>query len=213
MRTAISRSFAQVFMCSSLVFAASASAQSGSLSLGDASSGLPSVSFIGSGCAVDSGAAVHWEGGALVISFGKMIAEKGQGISLLESRKNCAITLDLKVPKGLSYSLAAYAVTGYDDLADKDTRSFTLSNFFQGQSQSGTSSENKVGPLADAFHSYQFVKEDAAVWSPCGVQRAQTINAALRIGSGGGDRQSSSASTLSSLRLVFRIKACSPLPR
>lgn len=212
MKTPMFRSIARVFLLSSLAFAATAFAQSSEVTVTAGAPSLPSVTFIGSGCPVDSGADVYWEGASLVVSFGKMVAEKGQGVSLLQSRKNCAITLDLKVPNGLSYALAAYSATGYDDLSDKDTRIFTLSNFFQGQGETGTSNSEKVGPLADDFKVIHYNDHDGLLWSPCNVQRPQTFNAAIRIANGG-DRAESSTATLDNLRLYFIIKQCSPLLR
>ncbi|MBC7530073.1 MAG: DUF4360 domain-containing protein [Oligoflexus sp.] len=212
MKTQMSRFIARASMLTTLVCAASAFAQSSEVTVTAGSPALPNVTFLGSGCPAASGADVHWEGASLVVSFGEMTAEKGQGVSLVLSRKNCAITLDLKTPKGLSYALAAYSATGYDDLADKDTRNVTLSNFFQGDGDTGTSSSEAVGPVADDFKVKHFNTLSTLLWSPCNVQRAQTFNAAIRIANGG-DRAASSTTTLDNLRLYFIIKPCSTVLR
>lgn len=173
---------------------------------------LPSLQSIGSGCAEDSGASAHWEGATLVVNFSEMVAEKGQGVSLTQSRKTCSLTLDLKLPKGLSYALAAYSAEGYDDLADKDVRNFTVSNFFQGDGATASSSSEATGPLSKSFRTRHWNSQDELLWSPCGESRAQTITAALRVANGG-DRAAESVSGLDSLRLTFRIKQCAPVLR
>ncbi len=202
-----SKSLVRAFIFGTFAFATSAFAQSSSVSISAGEATLPGISLLGTGCPANTGAEAHWEGSALVVNFGKMVAEKGQGVSLLESRKNCAITLDLDVPDGLSYAIAAYVATGYDQLSDKDSRNFTLSNFFQGQGQTGTSSSESLGTSNHDFKLKHFNSDADIIWSPCNVQRAQTVNVALRIGNGG-DREASSSATLDNLRLYFTIKPC-----
>ena len=173
---------------------------------------LPSIRFIGSGCPLTKGGgpSYHWEASTLVVAFSDMVANKGPGISLIDSRKTCSITIKLKLPKGLSYSLSGYSAEGFDDLAAHDKRTLTVTNFFQGQDQTTTLSDVAVGPKAEDFSPNHLNLASEYLWSPCLAQRAQTITAAIRIGSGG-DRTTSSAATLDILRLPIRVKHCNPL--
>ncbi len=173
------------------------------VSLGGAA---PTITLTGSGCARNQGSEAHWESGSLVVNFGGMEAAKGPGLPLSLSRKACSITLDLHVPEGLSYALAAYSAQGYDDLSGQDTRTLSLTQFFQGEATAGSSKELASGPLAASFDVNTYSRYLEPVWSPCGLQRAHTLTAALRVG--GSDRQAASASTLESLRLTFRVKPC-----
>jgi hypothetical protein len=203
--------FRSLTIASSFLFASAAFSQDVTP---DASNSniLPSLQSIGSGCAEDSGASAHWEGATLVVNFSEMVAEKGQGISLTQSRKTCSLTLDLKLPKGLSYALAAYTAVGYDDLADKDTRNFTITNFFQGDGETASSSSESTGPLSKSFRTRHWNSSSELLWSPCGESRAQTITAALRVANGG-DRASESVAGLDSLRLTFRVRQCAAVLR
>ena len=167
----------------------------------------PLVSMIGSGCPKDgSGSNSHFEGSVLVVNFANMVAEKGEGISLINSRKTCSITIDLKIPNGLSYSLLGYSAQGSDTLADTDTRSLNVTNFFQGQSQTTTLSSEAKGPVAASFSPHHWNNVAESLWSPCGVQRAQTVTIALRVS--GTDRSKDSSSTLDSIRLPMKLRLC-----
>lgn len=176
-----------------------------------AQSSAPSFTFIGSGCPADEDAVnYHWEGSTLVVNFAGMSASKGPGVSLLESRRNCSLTMDLKVPNGLKYTLVGYRAAGYDSLGEGDSRSITVSSFFQGSSDTATFTSDAKGLLEDDFRVKGFAAPADLVWSPCNAQRAQTINTAVRVS--GSDRQAPAFSTVESLRLYFRLGLCVSLP-
>jgi len=194
-----------IALASGLLFSSAALAQDSASVLRATSA--PSVTFIGSGCEQNSGADTHWEGGTLVVNFGTMVAEKGAGISLLGSRKTCSVTLDLNVPQGLSYALVGHAAIGYDDLSASDTRTLTVTNFFQGQETTASVKSTVTGPRTGNYFSRHQNTAAETVWSPCNLARAHTITAAVRVGSGE-NSDVSSLSALDGLRLNFRVKPC-----
>ncbi len=176
-----------------------------SVAVGPASSG-PSITWIGSGCPAADDANYHFEGNILVVDFSKMVASKGPGISLIESRKTCSITVDLKVPGGLSYALGGYTANGSDDLSETDTRTLTVTDFFQGQGQTISLDNAGNGPANADFHATHWNSAAETLWSPCNEQRAQTITVALRVG--GTDRATAASSSLDSIRLPLRLRLC-----
>ena len=117
-----------------------------------AQSAVPTLTFIGSGCPLDADSVnSHWEGSTLVVNFAQMSATKGPGVSLLEGRKTCSLTLDLKVPNGLKYTLVGYTASGYDSLAEGDKRNLSVSSFFQGSSDTATFTNESLGAKEGEF--------------------------------------------------------------
>lgn len=175
-----------------------------------AQTAVPSFSFIGSGCPADEDSVdYHWEGSTLVINFASLTASKGPGVSLLESRKNCSLTMDLRVPKGLKYTLVSYSATGYESLGEGDTRNLNVSSFFQGSADQSSFVSEAEGPKEDEFRATGVASSQELLWSPCGAQRAQTINTAVRVN--GKDRQAPAYAMVESLRLRFRLGLCLPV--
>ncbi len=174
-----------------------------------AESAEPSFDFIGSACPKDAEALdYHWEGSTLVINFSALTAAKGPGVSLLEARKNCSLTMNLKVPNGLKYTLVGYTADGFDSLGEGDSRTLTLSSFFQGTGKTASFESVVKGPVDDSFRVSGTAAAQDLVWSPCNAQRAHTITAAVRVN--GSDRQQAAFAGVDSLRLRFRVGLCLP---
>lgn len=169
----------------------------------------PSLTFIGSGCPADTDSVnYHWEGSTLVVNFAGLTASKGPGVSLIEGRKNCSLTMNLFVPNGLKYTLVGYSASGYDSLGEGDNRTLNVTSFFQGSADQNAFVSEGQGPRTDDFRVSGVAAANDIVWSPCGVQRAQTINTAVRVN--GSDRQQAAFATVESLRLRFRLGLCRP---
>jgi hypothetical protein len=167
----------------------------------------PSFSFIGSGCPKDADSVdYHWEGSTLVIQFAELAVAKGPGQSPLANRKNCSLTMDLKVPKGLTYALVGYRAVGHDTLSSGDSRNLSVSNFFQGSAAQSSFSSDATGPKDADFSVSGTLAEKDLLWSPCNVQRAHTITTAVRVN--GNDRQAPAAVSIDSLRLRVRLGLC-----
>lgn len=176
---------------------------------GSAMAGAPSLSFNGSGCPVDEDAVnYHWEGSVLVINFAGMTASKGPGVSLIEARKNCSVTMNLNVPDGLTYTLVSFGATGYESLGEGDNRNLSVTSFFQGSADQHAFVREAEGPKDANFRTSGFGASSDLVWSPCNAQRAHTINAAVRVS--GTDRQQAAFATVDSLRVRFRLGLCQP---
>ncbi|MBC7658940.1 MAG: DUF4360 domain-containing protein [Chitinophagaceae bacterium] len=173
-------------------------------------SAAPTVSFIGSGCPQgDSGTNVRWDGSRLHLNFSGMVTQRGDGVPLTESRKTCSITISMNLPAGYTYSLGSFEARGNEALQAEETRTVTVTNFFEGQGATSTQSVSANGPSAKNFVAGHTYTGAESLWSPCDAQRAETVTVALRIGA---DIRSclanGSVATLDSIQLPVRIKAC-----
>ncbi len=186
-------------LLSGLLFAGAAHAQSGA----------PTLTFIGSGCPADSESVnSRWEGNTLVIDFADFSVAKGAGVSLIESRRNCSLTMDLKVPKGFKYTLVSYRAYGHDSLGEGDSRTISINSFFQGSAAQSSFTSDAAGPKDANFSASGVLPSSEVLWSPCNVQRAQSINTAVRVN--GSDRAAPASASIDSLRLRFRVGLCTP---
>lgn len=100
----------------------------------------------------------------LTLLFDAYIAEQGPGISAIDRRKNCNITIDLAVPQGFSFSLVEAEYRGFADLAAgvKGVQTTTYSFPFSNSATFGTVLD---GPLTGNYKRNDEL--GAAVFSPC----------------------------------------------
>ncbi|MBC7661609.1 MAG: DUF4360 domain-containing protein [Chitinophagaceae bacterium] len=122
---------------------------------------------------------------AFTVTFSEFVAEVGPGLPLTASRKNCSLTVDLKVPAGWQYSVATFNYRGFMDLGDRVQAEHTTDYFFQGQSTPGKFKAVVTGPVSKDFVYTDKIGLTSvympSVWSPCNVQRALTINPSVRV--------------------------------
>lgn len=154
---------------------------------------IQNISALGSGCKDPSSYSVNLSDDktAFTLSFSDFIAQVGPGIPLIESRKNCSITLDLRIPAGWQYTVGTFNYRGFMDLAARVRAEHSTSYFFQGQGKTGQFSANATGPLARDFVYTDKVGLETSyipdVWSPCNsASRALTINPSVRVSKQGG---------------------------
>lgn len=148
---------------------------------------IKSINAIGSGCADPSTYSVNLSDDhkAFTLSFSEFVAVLGQGISPLEGRKNCSITLTLNIPAGFQYSIGTFNYRGYMDLDRNVQADHTTSYFFQGTGDTGKFVATVKGPVSKDFVYTDKLGLTSAyipdVWSPCNVDRALTINPSVRL--------------------------------
>lgn len=148
---------------------------------------INSIQAIGSGCKDPSTYAVNLSDDkkAFTLTFSEFIAQVGPGVPLIESRKNCSITLSLKVPSGWQYTIGTFNYRGFMDLAPRIRAEHTTTYYFQGQGRTGTFAAAEVGPQAKDFVYTDKVGLTTVyipdTWSPCSVSRALTINPSVRV--------------------------------
>lgn len=143
---------------------------------------LESAVAAGSGCPAGSiEARLSDDKRTLELDFSRFAAEAGPGITLSESRKNCAVLVDIRYPKGLSYAVKGLKVRGRTSLQAGATAVVTEKFHFQGQAATGTVSKTLEGPYAGSFGLTEALEEEELVFSPCDLQRALTVNVSARV--------------------------------
>ncbi len=160
---------------------------------------IRSISYAGSGCpagTVSQNVAPDLQ--AFTLIFDSFLAEKGPGIPLSQSRKNCQVALDVDFPSGWSYTVMTVDYRGYVAL-DAGVRGTQKSTYyFQGQSRQAPLSTVMTGPRSGDYQIRDTLGLSAVVWSPCGAQRALNINAQVRV-EGGTSRNAQGMITLDSI--------------
>lgn len=140
----------------------------------------------GSGCPLGSvGSDISPDAKAFTLSFGEYYVEQGPGIPRSESRKNCQVTLNLRVPQGWTYSIFKVDYRGFASL-DRGTYGEQKSTYYF-QGQSGRTNQVTLSSLIRGGYDNDYqINDDIAitnsVWSPCGANRALNINTSIRVG-------------------------------
>ncbi|KAG2006679.1 hypothetical protein CC2G_014438 [Coprinopsis cinerea AmutBmut pab1-1] len=142
---------------------------------------VSSVGVIGTGCEPGT-AAVDVDNAAnkIRVRVKDFSARGGPGVAISENRRNCQVTLGVKVPAGYSFSVdnavvrAAYSASSGTRLVSSSTA------YFQGELQecSGTSVVN--GPVSRG-ESTLVNNLSPARWSPCGSSTVVNINTDVRV--------------------------------
>lgn len=153
---------------------------------------IKNISAIGSGCkTADSYATnISEDGLAFTITFSEFAAQLGDGISMLENRKNCSVTLDLQVPNGWQFSVATFNYRGYLDMTAGVQAAHTTTYFFQGADGRRPENTGRFERVQNGPAAGEFVLTDKIgltsvyipkTWSPCNVQRALTLNPSISL--------------------------------
>ncbi|WP_141734557.1 DUF4360 domain-containing protein [Oligoflexus tunisiensis] len=191
------------------VFAVLATLSLSSLALA-AEARITSVSTNGSGCPIQNGKKIPYgfDGQWLTVELNhayNIKVVKGTGISIEESRKNCAITLDLDVP-GYRYAVERVVSWGTYQLAPNDQFVATVNGFFSGDGDSFLSDSEALGPVWSQ-QNYTFdraLNGSNLVWSECHDDRSLTLNTAVRVAPKGNAGRYANQSKGSLDRVAFR---------
>ncbi len=171
---------------------------------------LESLTTNGSGCPIQSDLKVPYafDGQWLTVELNKAFSikvDKGYGLSLEDSRKNCAITLQLQPPAGYRYAVERVVSWGTYQLSANDQFVGSLNGFFEGDGRTFSSSADAKGP--SSTQNYTFDRNFSGsnmIWSECNKDSALTLNAALRVAPSNNNGKYATRSTGSLDRIAFR---------
>lgn len=93
------------------------------------------LNYAGSGCG--AGTVVYTttsDKTAITLLFEEYIASIGPGSSIADSRKKCAVTLDVYIPSSFQFSITTVEYTGFENLGAGVSAVQAASYFFTGQS-------------------------------------------------------------------------------
>jgi hypothetical protein len=134
----------------------------------------------------------------------------GQGADPTDFRKNCQISLHVRVPDGFTYALTQAEYRGFAHLARGATAVQSTSAYFMGMSETIQRSRTFEGPFSDYWAATHRVDHGDLAWHPCGGDRNLNINTALRVSAGSAEPSRASFITLGSppngsVRAVFHL--------
>jgi hypothetical protein len=193
------------------VAASPASASQAGVQAGPTGFNITSLGLNGSGCPPASAIyTLSSDNSAVTITFSEYFAQAGPGISIAENRKNCQMTLGVRVPPGFTFGIANVDYRGYYQLDDKVTAAQQAMYYFQGRLQQATARSTLTGPIDGAYYTYRDTFDlVSTVLSPCGADSVlniasdiRTSNAANKAGSG----YISTDSTDASLTQIFNFQ-------
>ncbi|SMF20129.1 DUF4360 domain-containing protein [Pseudobacteriovorax antillogorgiicola] len=155
--------------------AAFATAPSGEVTIKD-------ISYNGSGCPLGTVAEnLAEDKKAFTLTFSDYIAEAGPGLTFSDGRKNCQITLNLKIPQGWQFSVGTFDYRGFVILDEDVQAEHSTSYYFQGSGFTGRFRERMRGFMDEYYQFRENVGLESLVWSSCNAERALNINTAISV--------------------------------
>jgi hypothetical protein len=137
------------------------------------------VSVAGSGCPQGSTGVSEASDTIFTVTYDQYIATAGGGASPTEFRKNCQLNVDVGVPAGWTYGIAAVNYRGYAHLGSGAYGSLAASYYYAGVSGTYRQNHSLYGPTDN---DYEF--DDQAplvVYAPCRFHTTLNINTALKV--------------------------------
>ncbi|KAL0066015.1 hypothetical protein AAF712_007005 [Marasmius tenuissimus] len=144
---------------------------------------ITSLGLNGSGCPPKSAFyLLNNDKTAVTITFSAFEASAGPDIAVTENRKNCQLSLGVRVPHGFSFAIVDVDYRGFYSLDDKVKASHSAAYYFQGQLvQAGAGSE-LAGPLDGKNYVYRDeFNLSPTIYSPCGEDTILNINSEVRV--------------------------------
>ncbi|KAJ3410697.1 hypothetical protein HDV05_003469 [Chytridiales sp. JEL 0842] len=121
---------------------------------------------------------------AFTLIFDSYIASIGAGVPLTESRKNCQLNVDLRIPQGWQYSLGTVDYRGYWDLDTGVVGTSSAIYYFQGEFVQ-CRKDTRFVATEDTNNNNYVVRDvfplQSLVWSPCGASANLNIGTSINL--------------------------------
>jgi len=141
---------------------------------------LSGYAYGGTGCPQGSvGAFVSTDRTTFTLIFDSYVASIGPGVSIVNTRKNCQLNLNLQYPAGFQYSVLSTVFRGYVGIDKGVTATQSAVYYFSGETSQTTTSTSFKGPLSQDYEVEDDVSLTSVVWSPCGAPVALNIDSAV----------------------------------
>lgn len=151
---------------------------------------VQSIAYGGSGCPQGSvGSSFANDRKSFTLIFDSFVASQGPGVPATESRKNCQMSVNLRVPNGFQFSIGTVDYRGYVSLPAGVTARQKATYSFAGSSAQVSSGTNFTGPVSKDYLSRDEVPFSTVVWSACGAVAPVNINAEVRTSGGASQAQ------------------------
>jgi hypothetical protein len=157
---------------------------------------IETVKVNGSGCRPGTASvAVSPDNTAFTVAYSGYLVQAGAATGKKDLQKDCKLTLKVGVPKGFTYTIESVDYRGFAHLEPGATGQANAGYFFQGAGQTVTMSHPFTAPMDD---DWQATDTPAAVFEPCGKQRALNIDTELTVSAGTSDPKTTSYMSMDS---------------
>ncbi|HRI67906.1 MAG TPA: DUF4360 domain-containing protein [Polyangium sp.] len=143
---------------------------------------ITSISYGGTGCPQGTVASsLSTDRKSLTLIFDSYIASSGPGVASTESRKNCQLNINLKIPNTFNYAVSTVDFKGYVQLPAQKTATHRFTTYFQGGTKQAFASVLLAGPASKDYLSRATIATNAMTWMPCGSVVPMTINPQVQL--------------------------------
>ncbi|GAA1638803.1 DUF4360 domain-containing protein [Actinoplanes couchii] len=168
------------------------------------------VSANGSGCPKGSAVVtVSPDLKAFTVAYSEFLAQVGPEAKPTDFRKQCQLSLDIKVPEGYTFAVASTDYRGYARLEKGASATETAFYYFQGESRTTQSRTQFDGFWDKDWQVTDKVPLESMSWSKCGEKRYLNINTELRVLAGKAPKGTTSFITMDSsdgnLETIYRV--------
>jgi hypothetical protein len=113
--------------------------------------------------------------------FDSFVASSGPGVPVTESRKNCQLNINLRIPNGFSYSVATFDYRGYMNLPAGVAAEQKVTYYFQGEVKQASAGLRFTGPVNRDYLSRDTLGLAAMLWMACGRNVPLNVNSQVRL--------------------------------
>ena len=136
-------------------------------------------SLAGSGCPQGSTAVSEASDTVFTVTYDQYIASAGDGADPINFRKNCQLNVDVGVPAGWTYGIAAVDYRGYAHLGRGARGLLAASYYYAGVSGTYRQNHSLYGSVDN---DYEFLDQAPVVaYAPCRFHTTLNINTSLNV--------------------------------
>lgn len=165
----------------------------------------------GSGCpAGTTNVSAAADNTSFTVAYSDYLVQVGVGAKPTDFRKNCQLSVRIRVPQGFTYAIAQAEYRGFAHLAAGANGLQQAGYYFQGHSSTGYSVHPLQGPFSDNWLTTDRTDVAALVYAPCGEERLLNINTELRVSAGSSDTAKTTSfiwmdSAKGSVRTIYQL--------
>jgi hypothetical protein len=147
---------------------------------------------------------------SFTVAYSDYLVQVGVGAKPTDFRKNCQLSVLVKIPQGFTYAIAQADYRGYASLAAGASGLQQAGYYFQGTTPTAYATHPLQGPFSDNWQTSDKTDVAALVYAPCGEDRLLNINTELRVSAGTSDATKTTSyiwmdSAKGSVRTIYQL--------